>query len=214
MSDREEIRWKLSNFSQFISNSINLHEKEQDNVAKIRNDVHRDLIQGRNTLVGGIGFGILLIISLISIEVLDKFYILIVPIAIVVALLIYVGFNFLTDKILKKYYELDNEYQTQIVELLEFEGWFTGYSFREDIDNKQIMFLLYYVTVFVNAIAYDIKSKSAEILGGEKPKIEDHSQYYEIIKENMVEAEKLTTNATLRIKNFIEKIEFQESKKK
>jgi len=147
MSDREEIRWKLSNIQEVLAISRDEHEKEQENFQKAWKDLSEQLIRGRNTLVGGIGFGVLLIISLISIDSISNDYVWIIPVGIIVALVLYVIINIILKLQADKYYELDDEYQQQVLDLIEFESWYIGYSLRDEITADNIWFSLHFVVV-------------------------------------------------------------------
>ncbi len=208
MSEREEIRWKLSNIQNVVSTSIKEHEKERENFQSLWNDFFKQTIQGRNTMVGGIGFGILLAISLISIDALSDEYIWIVPIGIVIALVIFVAMNIFLNKHGKKYYKLDEEYQRQVLEVFGFQSWLTGYSLREDVHFDHILLLVYFTMMYTQAISYDIKMKAYEIFGTEKPNIGEFKQNYEQFKnKNMEKFDHLDITAVKRVKNFIKILE-------
>jgi len=211
--DREEIRWKLKNLHDMIDSSLEGHQKESEDFKNDWRELSTAFIHGRNTIIGGIGFGILLLISLISIEVIGNENTLYIPISIVVIIGIFLGINLYLNWLGKKYFELDEEYTKQILELLEFQGWMLGHSMREDIKFERIILLLYFVVAFGKASSYQLKYKAYNIFGGVEPDQSEFLEAYEIAKKNLQMFEPINVKAVKRIKSFVQDFESHKKEK-
>ena len=207
MSDREEVRWKLSNLQKLVSSAINRYEKHFDIVYAEGENLYKKAIQERNTLVGGIGFGILLVISLVSMELLSEDYVVSIPIGIGVALTIFALINILATERMKKYNEFIQEFQIQKSELTELEGWLTGIAIRDDIKSENIFTLTYLVSSIFDVMDYDLELTKHRILGLEKPNIEKHAQSCNKIKYNLENSEIPDLKIILRLKKFLKQLD-------
>ena len=210
MSDREEIRWKLKNLQDIISAVVDAHQSEQDNIVESWKETSNAIIKGRNTVLGTIGFGIILLVSLVSIDEFNRDYVNYIPMAIVVAFVIFLGINVIVFKLGQKFYDISDEYSKDNLELLEFKGWIVGYSLREDVTFEQIKFLILFVQVMTQSISYHLKDLGYKKLRSEKPNQDEFRTHYGNAKKYLNYFEKINVKLVGKIKSFINEFEDNE----
>ena len=106
MSDREEIRWKFQQIQQVTETARLGHEKERENKRRDWDDLLNQAIVSRNSLLGGIGFLIVLIAALSAIDEVYKGYFWIIVVLIIIGLVLFGSFNIWVNKVGKKYTKL------------------------------------------------------------------------------------------------------------
>ena len=210
MSDREEIRWKLKNLQEIISAVVDAHQSEQDNIIENWKETSNAVIKGRNTTLGAIGFGIILLVSLVSIGEIDRENVNYIPMAIIVAFVIYLGINAIVYKLGQKFYDISDEYNKDNLELLEFKGWIIGYSMREDVTFEQIKLLILFVQVITQSISYHLKNLGYKKLNSEKPDQDEFRTHYDNAKKYLKYFEKINVKLVGKIKSFISEFEDNE----
>ncbi len=210
MSDREEIRWKLKNLQEIISAVVDAHQSEQDNIIENWKETSNAVIKGRNTTLGAIGFGIILLVSLVSIGEIDRENVNYIPMAIIVAFVIYLGINAIVYKLGQKFYDISDEYNKDNLELLEFKGWIIGYSMREDVTFEQIKLLILFVQVITQSISYHLKNLGYKKLNSEKPDQDEFRTHYDNAKKYLNYFEKINVKLVGKIKSFISEFEDNE----
>jgi len=214
MSDREEMRWKFQQIQEIITTSRLEHDKERDNHLRDWDDLHSQTISGRNTILGGIGFVILLIVALASIDEIYKEYLWIIAVLIVVGLSIFVLTNLWIFRVGQKIYNVDEVYEQQILEMIGVESWFIGCSLDENITKEQLALLVYFIHDYVQALSYLLKDSYYKIHKGEHKEHEGFKNVWNEAKNHYESYEKLNSSARERISTFIKTFEENEQKNK
>lgn len=213
MSDREEMRWKFQQVQEIVTMSRLEHDKERDNHLQDWNDLYDQVVSGRNTILGGIGFVILLIVALTSIDGIYKEYLWLIVVLIVIGLSIFVLTNIWLNLIGKRVYLIDEIYKQQILELVEVESWFIGCSLDENITKEQLVLLVYFISDYVQALSYLLKDNYYKIHKKEHQEHEEFREAWDNTKNHYNNYEKLNKNAKKQIENFIKIYEENEKKR-
>jgi len=207
-SEREEIRWELDKIFEFVNWLITLHQSEQKSFWEQYEKTHSGLITARNSIIAGIGFGIGVIIGLISIGELERTFVDFLGFGLIVAGMVFIGTNVLLYLVGKKFQELYKAYENDILELLELKGWLLGASIKDRPQNKeQIIFLTEFTYVISQVIAHNIESKIHELLKKEIEELVDVNKPYVIAKKNIEHYKKLNLKIVKTIEKFIDEFE-------
>jgi len=203
-SDREEIRWELDKIFEFVNWLINLHQSEQKTVWAQYEKTHSGGITVRNSIIAGIGFGIGVIISLVSIGELEREFVDFVVYGLIGAGIVFIGINVLLYFVGKKYQLLHLAYETDILELLELKGWLLGASIKDKPKNKeQIIFLTEFTFVISQVIGHNIQLKIQDLFKEEPQELKDVQKTYVIAKKNLEHYKKLDLKIIKTIEKFV-----------
>ena len=212
--DREEIRWELDKILDFLNSLIQLHQSEQNAFWNIYEKIHSWFINGRNSIIAVIGFGIGIIISLVAIEELGREYLIFIVYGLVGASIVFVGINIFLNKIGKKYQTVNEAYANYFLELLETKGWLLGASIKDLPTKEQLIFLVNFTFVISQVIGYNIQSKLKNFFKGNYPEFKAVKQAFLIAKENLEEYKKLDLKIVKTIEEFVRDFEKKDKKKK
>ncbi|MGI0057173.1 MAG: hypothetical protein ACREAK_07345 [Nitrosarchaeum sp.] len=215
-SDREEIRWKMQVLSEMMSNMLAEHKNEKEvlnNWLEMRN---KSWIELRNTMLTGIGFGIGIWISLISIGIIDKMHAWFIVIGIASGAAIYIGINVYLFKVTKDIIPLVTLYEKQTYELIKLKGWIAGRSMREDVTRDLIELLGAFIVVSSQASVYEARQYvHTKFKEAKKPNQEEFRDGYNIAKNHLDSFQIPGLNeAYSRIESFIKDFEKNDKKKK
>lgn len=207
-SEKEEIRWELDKIFEFVNWIITLHQSEQNSFWEQYEHSHSGLITLRNSIIAGIGFGIGVIIGLISIGELERTYVDFLGFGLIVAGMVFIGTNVLLYLVGKKFQELYQAYENDVLELLELKGWLLGVSIKDKPQNKgQIIFLTEFTYVISILIAHNIESKIHELLKKEITELVDVQKAYAIAKKDFEDYKKIDLKIVKTIEKFIDEFE-------
>ena len=210
-SDKEEIRWELDKIFEFVNWLITLHQREQKSIWEGYEKSHSGGITARNSIIAGIGFGIGVLISLISIGELERTFVDFLVYGMIGAGIVFIGMNVLLYFVGKKYRLLYEAYENDVLALLELKGWLLGASIKDKPQNKeQIIFLTEFTYVISQVIAHNMESKIHELLKKEITEVVDVNQPYAIAKKNFEHYKKIDLKIVKTIEKFINEFEKNE----
>jgi len=211
-SEREEIRWELDKIFEFVNWLITLHQSEQKLIWEQYEKTHSGVITARNSIIAGIGFGIGVIIGLISIGELERTFVDFLVYGLIGAGIVFIGMNVLLYFVGKKYQLLYEAYGNDILALLELKGWLLGGSIKDRPQNKeQIVFLAEFTYVISIVIGHNIQLKIRELFKEEITETIDTQKPYVIAKKNLEHYKKIDLRIIQTIEKFID--EFEKNKK-
>jgi len=206
-SEREEIRWELDKIFEFLNSLLHLHQNEQKTIWDGYEKIHSGFIKGRNSIIAGVAFGIGIIISLVSIEELEREYVGFVVYGLIGAAIVFIGTNILLYFVGKKYQLLNEAYENDVTELLELKGWLLGASLKDKPNKEQIMFLTKFTFIISQVIGYNIQLKSKNLFKQAPPELKEVKVAHQIAKENLEHYKKLDLKIVKTIEKFIKDFE-------
>lgn len=211
--DREEIRWELDKIFEFLNWLFHLHQNEQKTFWEGYEKIHSGFIKGRNSIIAVVAFGIGVIISLVSIEELEREYVGFVVYGLIGAAIVFIGTNILLYFIGKKFVLLNEAYENDVTELLELKGWLLGASIKDKPNKEQIMFLTKFTFVISQVIGYNIGLKAQKLFKQDHPELKEVKEGYQIAKENLEHYKKLDLKIVKTIEKFIKDFEKKDKMK-
>lgn len=161
-------------------------------------------ITARNSIMAGIGFGIGIIISLVSIEELGREYLAFVSYGLIAAAIVFIGTNLLLNISGKKYLSINTSYANDLLGLFELKGWFIGASIKDKPNKEQIDFLAKFTFVISLVISYNIQLKLQELFKVDNPEIKSIEDAYQIAKDNLEYYKKLDLRIVKVVEKFVE----------
>jgi len=201
-SDREEIRWKLDKIFSLLDSIIQIHQTEQKSYTDYWESLSTSIHQARNTLLAIIGFGIGVLISLITIDIFQKSDVNFIIYGLVAAGIIYFGSNIGLRLIYKKYQSLNELYEKDLIDLYEFQGGLIGDAISEEIKQDHLEFLKKIIHVVTQAMDYELRLKRYELFKEEKPDKKEYEDSIKIAKENLNYFKKMNLKIVKKIEKF------------
>ncbi|MCH7648393.1 MAG: hypothetical protein IIA83_07295 [Thaumarchaeota archaeon] len=214
MSDREEIRWKFQVMFDAMDTVIQLLENERTGLQNNLEKYAHERKEIRNTLLGMIAFGIGLLVSLISIKIIEgdtAWYI--IP-ALIGAGAIYLITNIGVYSTALKFHKLNSKYLLIIEELIKIKGHLSGKSLNEEIKKEQVVKVIQYSYLIGQIFAYELGHFGHNIIKSPKPNQEQYREAYDIIKQNLDEIKEIgVKDHKIRFDLFLKEFEKNEKSK-
>lgn len=191
------------------------HENEQNMVYESGLLVISELKEIRNNFLAGLGFAIGILISLISIGILEKTHVWFILIGIFAGIGIFVGINVKTFRTGVRYGLVIAKFRSITLELLKIEGKISGIAMTEDIRPEHIMLIANFLYLITQALSYEIGHFSSDKLGSGKPEQDIFRNAYEAMK-TQIELIKQTNlkEYAPRLELFVKEFEANEKRTK
>jgi len=185
MSEREEIHWKFQIFLDTIDTSTQLHENERVGFQSYLEKYAQEKKEIRNTLLGMIAFGIGLIISLISIKIVEEDLAWLIIPSLIGAGAVYLKINIKIYLTALKVHNLDIKYLRIKKDLITFKGLIIGLALKDEIPEEEVHRLIEYSFVLTQIFAYEIGYFAHNIMKYPKPIQDQYRESYNVIKQNL-----------------------------
>lgn len=215
-SDREEIRWRF----QILLNSVKrVYAILDDERKEYQENLYHGILELkeiRNSFVAGIGSGIGIFLTLISIGSLPKENAGYVIIGIIGAISIFVGFNIYSSIQYRKYNTLQPKYMQILGDMASLEGLLSTTSLNENVSKENTILLTKFVFVIGQVFVYELQYYAHNMIRLIKPDQGDFRETFKLAKEDLDEFKSMTLveNYIPRIELFIKMFEKNETKKK
>jgi hypothetical protein len=201
-AEREGVRWKLDKILSLLDGLIQMHQTEQKSYSDYWESLSNSIHQVRNTILAGIGFGIGILISLITIDVFQKSDVNFIIYGLIGSGIIYFGSNAILHFNFKKYQSLNEVYENDLIELYEFKGWLIGSITSEEVKQEHVELLKNLIHVVTQSIGYDLKLKTKELFNESEPDKKEYEDSINIAKENLDYFKKIELKIIKRIERF------------
>ena len=201
-SDREEVRWK---FQILLDSLRRVHELLDNERKEYQENLYRSLTELkeiRNTFVAGIGSGIGIFLTLISIGNLPKEDTWYVIIGIVLAISVFVGFNVYLSYQYRKYDSLRPKYFQILGDMAGLEGLLSTTSLNETVSKENTILLAKFIFVMGQVFVYELQYYAYNMIRMMKPDQDNFRESHATAKENLEAFKTIKSN-----KNYIERIE-------
>lgn len=184
-SEREEIHWKFQIFLDATDNTIQLHENERVGLLSYLEKYAQEKKEIRNTLIGMIAFGIVLLVSLISIKIVEEGLAWFIIPSLIGAVAVYLKINIGNYRTALKFHNLNIKYLQIKEDLIKFKGLITGLALKDEIPEEEVHRLIEYSFLLTQIFAYEIGYSAHKIIKSPKPIQELYRESYNIIKQNL-----------------------------
>ncbi len=212
--DREEIRWKFQVLSDSMNTALQINENERKILEQSLEKISKETRGIRNTFIGIIGFTIGLIVSLVSMDAIEKNYLWGIVAGFILALIIFVGSNMYIYKWGDKANSINVKYTQIQSDLIKLKGDTSASALDENITHDQVKLVINFIFVMGQVIGYETGLFSHNILKTPKPEQENYRSAYEMAKEKLDEFRKLVDAKYItRVELFIHVFEKNEPKK-
>jgi len=190
-SEREEIRWKFQMLIDSMNNGIQLIENDRTGFLDYLEKYSHERKEIRNTLLGMIAFGIGLLVSLISIKIVEDSWVWLIIPALIGAATIYLITNFRVYYTALKINNLNSKCLLNINELIKLKGFFTGLSLREDLPKELILKLIPYSNYIGLIVIYELINYSHDIIKTPKANQELYRETFNWVKQSLDEIKEI-----------------------
>ena len=214
-SEREEIRWKFQVLVDSMENVIQILQNERTGFLDYLEKYVHERREIRNTILGMTAFGIVLLVSLISIKILQEDLVWMIIPAMVGGSIVYLIVQRDVYSTALKIHKLNSKYLIIIDDMLKIKGFFTGLSLREDTQKELILKLIQYSFVMPQIFAYEGANYAHDIIKSPKPNQEIFRETYNTIKQNLDEIKEIGIEPlNYKFDLFLKEFEKNEKSKK
>lgn len=215
--NRAEIRWKIQLLLELITLSLSQIEQEKEKYETSGKNLLAELEKIRNNILAFVGFIIILLLTLISIEIIEKEHVWYIIPLILIGGADYFGLNILAGKIYKPYPLIQEKFTEIDLALLHLRGYLTGVTIVEELTKEQVILLAAFISVIIQSYTYELGYYVVKILKSPKPQQEEYRKNYKLAKLNIEQFKKITTlkpEYVKKVESFIKEFEKNEKGKR
>jgi len=184
-TNREEIHWKFQILINLIDSTIQLHENERGGLLNYLEKYAHERKEIRNTLLGMMAFGIVLLVSLISIKIVEgSIAWLIIP-SLIGAGAVYLITNMKVYSTALKIHNLNTKYLRIIEDLIKLKGFHSGIALKDEIPKDELLKIVEHYLLITQIFSYEIGHFAHNIIKSPKPNQELFRESYNKIKQNL-----------------------------
>jgi len=214
-ADREEIHWKFQILFDSMDTTIQLHENERVGLLSYLDKYAHEIKEIRNILLGMIAFGIGLLVSLISIKIVEESLAWLIIPSLIGAGAVYLITNIRVYSTALKIHNLNTKYLQIKEDLIKFKGFLSGIALKDEIPKDEFLKLNEHYFLIMQIFSYEIANFAHNIIKSPKPNQELFREAYNTIKQNLDQIKGIWLEEhDIRFDLFLKQFEKNEEKKK